>query len=247
MSTSLVEDSLDGVERPAPVPGRGAARLAPRPGTGGHAGTAAPVLRAMSAAGARIVDAMATREQFGVPEFNSALRIKHEVLNRAQWSCILLFEREAAGDGPAVTSATCLDRFHFLLGSSASDQDRLDGIWGVLSGQTAMGSQPLDWPFVLARWVVAPLLRDAPRATLTEWTRVFHHGGEDRPSSRRYAQMAVADDRGNERRLGAELWAELRRSQFIHPMRLSPLANLIVHETHEGRGLIATRQAVVGR
>jgi hypothetical protein len=200
---------------------------------------------AMNAAGQRIVDAMAHPERTDAPDFSSNAQLLRELLHRARWSCILLSQREFAGDRPALGWDRRLDPWHTLLGSSVAQIDGIDGVWRILTGQTPMGSQPLDWPFTLARWLLAPLLCDSPVASQTEWARMFRRGGLDRRSARRCAEMTIAAERESERLLGSVLSAELRRSQFMHPVRLAPFARLIADATRHERVWIAVEGLAV--
>jgi hypothetical protein len=109
-----------------------------------------------------------------------------------------------------------------------------------------LGSQPDDWPFTLARWLIAPLLEDAAPPSVAQWRRVFVGGGEDRRRAQRMAQTEVAADLECAARLGAALWGELRRSQLMHPLYVAPIGRLIADETHRARARLASRGAGVG-
>ena len=246
VNKSSSRDTVQPVHGPTESPGAGVTRGFIALGTPLDVGDASrddptaktPVVRAMSTAAKGIVDAMAHSERTGAPDFRSDAQVTGELLHRARWSCILLFEREFVGDDSCAGREIQLDPWHTLLGSSATHMDGVDGVWRILTGQTPMGAEPLDWPFTLSRWLIAPLLCDAPAVSHSELTRMFRRGGLDRKSADRYAEMAISDDREGELRLGTALWAELRRSQFMHPVRLPPFANLIVDGTRRVRRLL---------
>lgn len=198
-----------------------------------------PVYRSMTMAGAHVVAAI--EDRLGVTAATAPVLISDapELARRARWVCVLLLEREAVGDDPARGREVDLARWHALLGATDEERHAVEGLWRILTGQTQLGSQPDDWPFTLAQWLIAPLRADAAPLSVAQWRRVFVRGGVDRRRAQRMAQAEVAADLECEARLGAALWGELRRSQLMHPLHVAPIGRLIADETHRARALLA--------
>jgi hypothetical protein len=149
-----------------------------------------------------------------------------ELALRAPWSCWLLEEREFLGT-PAPDREGWMASSLEQSGLPDVQRHQIAGLWRLMSRPTPMGDDPTGWSFLVARWLIAPLLPPSGTATVREWTRMFHNGGESRRSARDNARLAVADALECERTAGPELWADLCRSQFVHPVQITAVGNII--------------------
>jgi hypothetical protein len=149
---------------------------------------------------------------------------------RAPWACWLLAARQRLAEVPAGSAG------QLVLPDDAASADepllaQVTGLWRLLGVPTPMGDDAGGWSFLLARWQIAPLLPPSRTATVDDWFRVLRGGGECRRSARTQARMAVADALETEHRAGMCLWVELCRSQFMHPMQVMSVGNIIRGET----------------
>lgn len=178
----------------------------------------------MGAAGREVVAGLTSGRALAVVlSIDGALE---ELQERAPWACWLLAQRErvdgSSGDRDAVAAG--------LAGSGTGgnvDFRQLAGLWRLLDCPTPMGDDPTGWSFLIARWLIAPLLPPAPTATFGTWVRALHNGGESRRQARQHARLAVADARECEGVAGPELWSDLCRSQLMHPVQVAAVGNLI--------------------
>lgn len=147
-----------------------------------------------------------------------------ELQERAPWACWLLAERDLVGT--SIGDPDAAD----IVGSGPYrevDARQLQGLWRLVTRPTPMGDGPTGWSFLIGRWLIAPLLPPAQTASVGTWVRVLHNGGEPRRRARHHARLAVADALECERCAGPELWSDLCRSQFVHPVQIAAVGNLI--------------------
>lgn len=204
-----------------------------------------PFFRAMSIAGAQLAGTVAKSGETFLPGLRGDTDVVEVLLHRARWSCMLFFERAAAGEDPRAGRTTTFAAWGTMLGCSAQEMAGVEGVWMILTGQTPMGSHRLDWLSTLARWLIAPLLEDAPPVTESDLVRMYRRGGEDRRAARRMAEAEAREIRIAEALLGPTLAAEMRRSQLIHPMPVMAVARLIAEATQRGRDLLEQESRAV--
>ncbi len=149
---------------------------------------------------------------------------------RAPWACWLLAARRRLAELPPANDCQ-LVLPDVVVPADDALIAQVTGLWRLMVVPTPMGDDATGWSFLVARWVIAPLLPPSRPATFTDWFRVLLEGGERRRSARAQARMAVTDAADTERRAGMGLWVELCRSQFMHPMQIMAVGNIIRGET----------------
>ncbi len=149
---------------------------------------------------------------------------------RAPWACWLLTARRRLAELPPADDAQLVMPDEAIIADDGL-LSHITGLWRLMAVPTPMGDDETGWSFLVARWVIAPLLPPSPTGTFSDWYRVLVAGGERRRTARAQARLAVRDALATERRAGTGLWAELCRSQFIHPMQVLAVGNIIRGET----------------
>lgn len=149
---------------------------------------------------------------------------------RAPWACWLLTARRRMAELPAADDCQLVLPDDVILADDGL-LAHVTGLWRLMAVATPMGDDETGWSFLIARWVIAPLLPPSQTATFSDWYHVLVAGGERRRTARAQARLAVSDAAATERRAGTGLWADLSRSQLMHPMQVLAVGNIIRGET----------------